>query len=360
MRGIRYSIGKGNNLRRLLPLRFFGMLFFKSFIFAAIFFGISSLYSDELSDAVARAEIAINQRYAFTELARNVALRRLKSIIDGKESDSDKIAEIDARFINVKVPLEPFGVREMLLNGEFASMKQLAEGGNADAQYKLGMFYLADREYREAVEWFQRSAGMGYIPSQIALAQCYELGHGVGQNAGMARKLYRKAADLGSYDAQFLLGNFYEKNQKAKDAVKWYSKAALQGLAQAQFALGLCHYRGSGVPQNYAEAAKWFNAAAQQNNADAQNYLGMCFYFGYGVSVSYYEAVRLYGLAAQQGNVAAAFNLASCYENGIGIQKNLDAARRWYQYADANGDKFAASALERVKDLLKKESENKE
>ena len=357
MRGIHHLIGKGNDFIRLLPLRFYGMLFLRRFILPVLFLGFSSLFSDDLSDAVARAEVAINQRYAFTELARNVALQRLKAIIDSDSSDATKISDIDARFINVKIPLEPAETQDILPNLELEAVRKLAEEGEADAQYKLAMFYQADKKYGAAVEWFQRSADSGYIPSQLALAQCYELGQGVAQDATRARKMYQKAADLGSYDAQFLLGHFYEKNMKSKEAAKWYSKAALQGLAKAQFALGLCHYRGSGVKQDFTEAAKWFNAAARQNNADAQNYLGMCFYFGYGVSVNYYEAVRLYGLAARQGHVAAAFNLGACYENGMGVHKSLDAAQSWYQFAADNGDKFAGTALERVKDLLQKESE---
>jgi hypothetical protein len=46
------------------------------------------------------------------------------------------------------------------------------------------------------------------------------------------------------------------------EAVKWYRKAANQGDADAQFVLGTLYDEGRGVPQDYVEAHKWYNLAA--------------------------------------------------------------------------------------------------
>ena len=41
-------------------------------------------------------------------------------------------------------------------------------------------------------------------------------------------------------------------------AAAWYRKAAEQGDAKAQFNLGVMYYNGEGVPKDYVQAAKWF------------------------------------------------------------------------------------------------------
>ncbi len=48
------------------------------------------------------------------------------------------------------------------------------------------------------------------------------------------------------------------------EAVKWYRKAAEQGDAQAQNNLGLMYSEGEGVPEDYMEAVKWYRKAAEQ------------------------------------------------------------------------------------------------
>jgi len=55
--------------------------------------------------------------------------------------------------------------------------------------------------------------------------------------------------------------------QNYAEAVKWYRKAANQGGADAQFVLGDMYNFGVGVPQDYVQAHKWFNLAAPRFSA---------------------------------------------------------------------------------------------
>ena len=48
------------------------------------------------------------------------------------------------------------------------------------------------------------------------------------------------------------------------EALQWYRKAAEQGHAKAQFNLGLMYTNGEGAPQNYAQAHMWYNLAASR------------------------------------------------------------------------------------------------
>ena len=90
--------------------------------------------------------------------------------------------------------------------------------------------------------------------------------------------------------------------QDYKEAVKWYRKAAEQGNAEAQYSLGLMYATERGVPQDYKEAAKWFRKAAEQGNAEAQYLLGAMYVRGEGVLQDYVQAHMWCNIAGVNGS----------------------------------------------------------
>ena len=56
-------------------------------------------------------------------------------------------------------------------------------------------------------------------------------------------------------------------------AAGWYRKAAAQGFIDAQTNLGILYYHGLGVQRDRDEAARWFRMAAEQGDREARNYL---------------------------------------------------------------------------------------
>ena len=85
-----------------------------------------------------------------------------------------------------------------------AAVRELAEGGDAEAQFALGTMY--------------------------------RYGQGVAQDYGEALRWWRKAADLGLIDAQFALGDI--------------------------------HAGGSGIARDRIRAYMWFDIAASQTGED--------------------------------------------------------------------------------------------
>jgi uncharacterized protein len=129
----------------------------------------------------------------------------------------------------------PYGdVSFYLKHDTQASCRNLAEQGDAEAQFVLGGWYYVGRgvpqDYSEATLWFRKAADQGYAQAQHALGRLYYKGHGVPQD-------YTQAA-------------------------AWYRKAADQGNALVQAALGSMYYSGHGVPQDYTEAYFWLDLAA--------------------------------------------------------------------------------------------------
>ena len=57
------------------------------------------------------------------------------------------------------------------------------------------------------------------------------------------------------------------------EAVKWYRKAAEQGHANAQSNLGFMYANGDGVPENFVHAYVWWSMAKTQGDEDAKGNL---------------------------------------------------------------------------------------
>ena len=123
--------------------------------------------------------------------------------------------------------------------GEVAQkeMLQLAEAGDVELQFSLGVMYEhgegVRQDYAEAVRWYRKAAEQGYAEAQNNLGVMYAEGQGVRQDYAKAVHWYRKAAEQGHVEAQYNLGVMYAEGQGVRqddaEAVRWYRKAAEQG-----------------------------------------------------------------------------------------------------------------------------------
>lgn len=155
----------------------------------------------------------------------------------------------------------------------YLSYKADAEKGNANAQYRLGLFYETgygvDKNSNEAINWYRKAAEQGHKEAKAELKKLEKIAQS------------SKETNPGDAQTQYELGLRYAKGKEiVKDeaeAVKWYLKAAEQGHAKAQNNLGLCYKEGTGVQKDDEEAAKWFSKAAAQGDADGQYNLGLCY-----------------------------------------------------------------------------------
>lgn len=101
---------------------------------------------------------------------------------------------------------------------------------------------------------FLAAAKEGHSDSQFNLALMYEQGIGIEKNEKEAVFWYDKSALQGNAAAQFNLGVLYEHGRGTEiDFVKaneWYRKASVQGDALAIGNLGMLYVRGQGVKEN--------------------------------------------------------------------------------------------------------------
>lgn len=112
------------------------------------------------------------------------------------------------------------------------------------------------------------------------------------------------------------------------EAAKWYRRAAEQGLAPAQSNLGLLYYDGRGVEKSYAEAAAWFERAAEQGFARARTNRGVMYLFGQASPRDRAQALALLRLAAEQGESKAQDLLAAIGTEDADAAEHLEQFAR--------------------------------
>ena len=176
---------------------------------------------------------------------------------------------------------------------EIAELYKTAVNGDAEAQYKMGLRCVKGDGIEEdpegAVDWFRKAAEQGHAEAQYFCG----LGHlyGAGNVAENRKALERMELTK--------LTRFKLQNPTA--AVKWFRKAAEQGHAEAQYLLAWCCMTGNGTGKSLAEGLKWMRKAAGQGLAGAQCILGVCYLYGNGVEKDSAEGVRWLRKAAEQG-----------------------------------------------------------
>lgn len=219
----------------------------------------------------------------------------------------------------------------------------------AAADFKTGLEAYNRGDFAAALTEWQPIAEGGDAHAQYNLGLLYARGQGVAQDQAKAAAWYEKAASQGVAAAQYNLGVMYANGQGVKadpeQAAKWFLKAAEQGVTDAQTGLGSIYQEGEGAFRNYAEAEKWYRKAAEQGVASAAFHLGVMYDLGQGVQRDYLQAMSWYRKAADGGYPGAMANLGILYYNGQGAKRDLVEAYAWFDRAQRLGDPRAGELL---------------
>lgn len=186
------------------------------------------------------------------------------------------------------------------------SIEQLAEDGDAEACYKLGLkFYNGtDGEYdfQKAVQWFEKAAVGGCDKAYFPLGEIYKFGgHGVVENQKKAAEYYLKAYDYCDEDDKLevenSLGFCYFCLEDEENALRWARRYAKCGESQAVSAFGAMLYDY----KRYEEAFDVLTRAAELGDDYALFNLGECYFYGNGVTEDKQKAKELWMKAADEG-----------------------------------------------------------
>lgn len=125
----------------------------------------------------------------------------------------------------------------------------LADAGNAEAQFRLGLMYFTGRGVPEnekrAYDLLLKAANQGHLPAMLQLANVLTFG----------QQIPNLISDPDS------------------EAAKWYFQAASAGSAEAQYSLGVLFQTGKGVVRSPEEALYWMRQAAKNGHDGARAYV---------------------------------------------------------------------------------------
>ncbi len=143
-------------------------------------------------------------------------------------------------------------------------------------------------------------------------------------NYSDALKSWKLASEVGSTEADFLLGFLYDGVlQNDKKALFFFTKAASSGHIQAQINVGLKYEKGEGTNIDKKKALQWYSKAAFNQNDIAQFRLASLLQEEFG---KFKESHFWFSKSAQLGNPEAHLALATNFILGRGAEKNLTLA----------------------------------
>lgn len=155
--------------------------------------------------------------------------------------------------------------------------KQLADGGDPQAEHNLGFLYHVGRGVArndaQAMIWHRKAADQGYAPSQFDVGQMFEDGEGVRADANQAIAWYTKAAERNYLPAEQKLADLYILRRDFANALVWVRKCAERGDPGEEFNLGSFYFNGWAAPKDNAQARLWYSKAATQGSVAAANVL---------------------------------------------------------------------------------------
>jgi len=146
----------------------------------------------------------------------------------------------------------------------FNAMVTLANKGDAEAQYHVGMMHNngigTRQDPKQAFEWFQKSTASGDPLGAYKLG-CYYDGQGAGivtSDSNEALKYKLIAAKAGYALAQHDVAVLYDRQGNAEEALKWWKMAGDQGHPTALYRLSMAYSAGKATPRDISLSYAYF------------------------------------------------------------------------------------------------------
>ena len=194
----------------------------------------------------------------------------------GDEVDNGKDVSWDFRTLRMDVQDEYSSLAER--DDAVESMRELAESGDAHAQYFMGKLYrdgpLLPPDWVMARYWFDKAAKQGYAAAQYALGKLYLSDDASVHDPELGIQWLEYAAYNGNHDASYRLGKEYLKGESVRrdtrKAMDHIYTSAQAGNLHAQYLLGKLLLQGKVVERDKEAGIQWLSQAAEQGHSYAQ------------------------------------------------------------------------------------------
>lgn len=231
-----------------------------------------------------------------------------------------------------------------------------ASQNHTEAQYALGLYYLADQKHPLLLELWADEFKKN-IANQIAtdstlnlavwLAVASKFAHA---DDNLAFMWLEKAVGQNCAAASYWLGICYRDGigtfVDERRAFECFKRGGEQSYPYAYASLAMCYQEGKGTERDCDNASVWASKAIKffENNHTQMEWgkeaLASAYYIkGTGLEThsSYQDAVDAYCKSAELNNAEAKYRLARCYDAGLGVEKDIQSASNWYWEAAQAG-----------------------
>ena len=245
---------------------------------------------DYYSEGKKRLRPPLSQQKEFRQIknavireAEHIRMNRISFEDDEMQDDSEQINTYDMSYACLDLQSVANDDRFPLAERDEAAeqLEQLAEDGDAYAQYIIGTAYrnggLLIPDTVKAQKLLERAAEQDLDAAQYALGKLY-----LSDDADVhdpAKGIYwlKRSADNGNDYAAYRLGKEYLSGKNtikdAETAVSYLRQAANNRNAYAQYLLGKLYLMGEGIPKDKEAAQYWFSVAEQNGHAYAGYFL---------------------------------------------------------------------------------------
>lgn len=193
--------------------------------------------------------------------------------------------------------------------------KRAAQAGNVEALYKIGLYYFDKKEYASALPWLSKSTKY----SDKGLFEIAYIYHKYLKDYDKAEELYLYLAQRNNFEAMVNLGVIYGDIKKDYDkAIYWLEKAGKKGIILGYHNLGNVYAKEL---ENYEKAIEAYNNAIALGGVE--NYTRIAKLYEYNLK-DYRNAV---------------INYEKAIENNIEVSNNLFSLIRIYNNVFNNKEK---------------------
>lgn len=151
--------------------------------------------------------------------------------------------------------------------------KQAADEGNPVGYYHVGEYFMEKKQYKNAIEYFNKAIACGYYKASLKIAQMAYKGIGIRKNKKKAFKVLLEAANHQDIDCMNELAYCYLHGIGTKKDVKkawaYYKKVANQNHIGGMVELARLYLQEKNAKNNIEDALHWLDKASQLGSIDA-------------------------------------------------------------------------------------------
>lgn len=229
--------------------------------------------------------------------------------------------------------------------------------------YRIGKMHCyglgTEQDYKQAFDWFLKSAKEGNKFAQYSLANLYYYGNGVEKDLSQAFLWYQKSSSQGQPYASYAVAQMCSKGEyvcQNEETAQRYYKDALSGFLEIEgkdqaddnlyYKLGTMFKKGLGTDIDMDRAIGYFKRSAELGNKNAKRVLAFEYISGEHLEQDIEKGLDMLTKCADSGDTFACYKLGKVYFKGEIVLQDLDKADKYLLSAENN--EFTQYALDQL------------